>query len=1030
MNRNTIVDRISVVLRSDAPDEKELQELLASEVSAEDLHGIVSSLSQMNSKSDSEEKLELLLRNGVQPTIKCLRTVLSLAENVGPIVTIYDCEKDYLEALERKKKHLRVASLMLKYTRSLDFTPVEKELPILHSGIITNDIDIVRRLIELGAPVNECCTPLKIKKERGCQITICDGMSPLVLAVYINNGEAAELLLGEGVALNNPCSVKLASRFIFDGESSIFVSLSALSLASLNGNEKLVDLLLAQHPTSENLSTALICAIYGENENILKKLIAAGATFTYDPANKLHVESLYGSTLGLKYLQEQGFSPDAALIPNALRYASMHNKSALAALLKELGGEITIESLKNAVSASGADCFRYIRELIPTPSSDELNEMLRDSVIYAEGQCLPELLEMGANPDITRYSDDPEGESLLSAVLSPYNGSDLSNECLSTLIKAMLKIRPLSADELERIYSRLISREMLDAMQTVHSACGNKAILQECVSESAVMDLVKKGNICFLRFLHESGMNLHPSSMRREAVDSGNIECLKLSFEANPEIPAELKHFTIALDNGFTEAAELMLKHGLADINSRDYYDNPLVSAILHKNEKCTSMLLSAGAEINIQDYSGISIVARAAVEADDAATLTTLFESGLKLTEDDGELLEIAASSGAENCLQILLPHFKTSLAKSLGEAARSAYPACVQILLDAGADVNEDIKSLIKNTPVFLEACCHKANEIKTGHAQTIELLLKAGANPNCKGDVGSMYFKNVYTPLGAAIINGYPISAVESLISAGADVHTIVATGEQTPLMLAASFGKARVVEMLLKAGADVNAVNANGATALMLAAESGFPQIVKRLMEVGADVHAKDYADKDAFMYALTNGNLRSAEVLMAAGLVPAALSTIPAPYFPMVDEVLEMLRRDNVTAEVIARLLGSLLPTVVSEAKPDVEIIKQLAEYGADANATNEKGNTALLVAVANGCSGTIIKAILAAGADPRITDRKGENAVQIAQKSRCAASIITALEKAIAKIEKAEAKAAEKAAKAKEKAAKSAKKKK
>jgi ankyrin repeat protein len=197
-----------------------------------------------------------------------------------------------------------------------------------------------------------------------------------------------------------------------------------------------------------------------------------------------------------------------------------------------------------------------------------------------------------------------------------------------------------------------------------------------------------------------------------------------------------------------------------------------------------------------------------------------------------------------------------------------------------------------------------------------------------------------------------------------------------------------------------------------------------------MEVGADVHAKDYADKDAFMYALTNCNLRSAEVLLAAGLVPAALSTISAPYFPMVDEVLEMLRRNNVTEEDIARLLGSLLPAVVSEDKPDVEIIKQLAEYGADANATNEKGNTALLVAVANGCSGTIIKAILAAGADPRITDSKGQTTVQIAQKSRCATGIITALEKAIAKIEKAEAKAAEKAAKAAEKAAKSAKKKK
>lgn len=76
-----------------------------------------------------------------------------------------------------------------------------------------------------------------------------------------------------------------------------------------------------------------------------------------------------------------------------------------------------------------------------------------------------------------------------------------------------------------------------------------------------------------------------------------------------------------------------------------------------------------------------------------------------------------------------------------ALSSAAKKGAETCVKLLLDAGADPNEE------DGNALLRAA-------QNGHATCVELLLKAGADPSIKEN----YFGKYYTPLDWAERNGH--------------------------------------------------------------------------------------------------------------------------------------------------------------------------------------------------------------------------------------------------------------------------------
>ncbi|KAM3418309.1 hypothetical protein BST61_g4308 [Cercospora zeina] len=145
------------------------------------------------------------------------------------------------------------------------------------------------------------------------------------------------------------------------------------------------------------------------------------------------------------------------------------------------------------------------------------------------------------------------------------------------------------------------------------------------------------------------------------------------------------------------------------------------------------------------------------------------------------------------------------------------------VQVLLDAGADVNAD-GGRYGNA---LQAACFNDRE------RIVQVLLDAGADVNAH--------RGPYSNALQAACHGGNEHVVQILLDAGAAVN---APGgfSGNALQAACVRGHERVVQMLLDAGADVNAQGGFDGTALVVASYEANELVVEMLIAAGADVNA--------------------------------------------------------------------------------------------------------------------------------------------------------------------------------------------
>ncbi len=145
------------------------------------------------------------------------------------------------------------------------------------------------------------------------------------------------------------------------------------------------------------------------------------------------------------------------------------------------------------------------------------------------------------------------------------------------------------------------------------------------------------------------------------------------------------------------------------------------------------------------------------------------------------------------------------------------------------------------------------------------------------------------------------------------------------EVEQLGTAAMYGKLTKVEQLITQGANANAITECGKSPLMLAAMYGHKSVMEALLDAGADP------------------NLGSEEEFEEG---TTALMCIASSFF----------------------------------ASNRAEVIKFLVNRGADVNARNDNGETAMIVAYNNADS---VKALIEAGADVNIRDNEGNTAMML-----------------------------------------------
>lgn len=215
---------------------------------------------------------------------------------------------------------------------------------------------------------------------------------------------------------------------------------------------------------------------------------------------------------------------------------------------------------------------------------------------------------------------------------------------------------------------------------------------------------------------------------------------------------------------------------------------------------------------------------------------------------------------------------------------------------------------------------------------------------------------------TPLTSAAGKG-DVSTVRALLAKGAAVDGPGPQGA-TPLMVAAETGRTEVVALLLKSGANVNATRGVGITALHHAAAMDRIAVIDQLLAAGADPNTATKGGFTALLGALRSKAFKAAEHLMDKG------ATLKAT--PNGASGLELaLTKDENLFE----------PPLLSEG-----LARRLLEQGADLTRLGQDGST-ILHRAALARQVNLIPLLVAAGVKVDARNNKGQTALQLAVES-------------------------------------------
>lgn len=344
---------------------------------------------------------------------------------------------------------------------------------------------------------------------------------------------------------------------------------------------------------------------------------------------------------------------------------------------------------------------------------------------------------------------------------------------------------------------------------------------------------------------------------------------------------------TIAARNGDVAEVERLIKSKKVDVNAVDgtFGFTALMHAAYHNRADIAKLLIDAGAKVNQKNKNDVSALFVAA-------------------TTNAPDVAKLLIAAGADmNYVQ------KGDGATPLSMASRDVCFETAKVLVEAGADVNKRINSIIREDKktALMEAAA-------TGSPKVVKLLIDAGADVNAR-DI------NGFTPLLFWGGRDDTLEVGKLLIAAKADVNAKNNLGE-TVLMSAARGRAYAAMKLFIAARADVNAKSNDGTTALMNASKQRGnppPTGVKILIDAGANVNAKNNYGFTALHYVARDNAFSIAKVLIAAG------------------------------ANVNAQNRGGATPIMIAASSIDSgpEVVMEIIAGGANLGIRADNGDTAL-----------------------------------------------------------------------------------
>lgn len=309
------------------------------------------------------------------------------------------------------------------------------------------------------------------------------------------------------------------------------------------------------------------------------------------------------------------------------------------------------------------------------------------------------------------------------------------------------------------------------------------------------------------------------------------------------------------------------------------------------------------------------------------------------------------------------------------------------VDMLITAGADAKAATRYHI--TPLYF-ACLN-------GNTAIMERLLRAGADPNSVSHEGQ-------TALMTAALSGRA-DAVRLLLTRGANVNAKEPYKGQTALMWAAAEGNTEAAAVLVEAGADVHAKASGGFTPFLFAVRDAHQDTADLLLGHGANVNDVTKDGTSALGMAVVNAYFELASMLLDKGANPnlpdprgSALHTIAWLRKPGADGQAGVGNTPQgpppPTGRVTALELAKKL--LAKGANPNVRIEWQEPTFGKEGGTARNPpdirlgrhllsyiGATPFYIAAKNG-DAELMRVLADGGADPKITTRAGITALMVA----------------------------------------------
>jgi uncharacterized protein len=361
----------------------------------------------------------------------------------------------------------------------------------------------------------------------------------------------------------------------------------------------------------------------------------------------------------------------------------------------------------------------------------------------------------------------------------------------------------------------------------------------------------------------------------------------------------------------------------LTPISAAAAGDQRLIDAVRSRDTAGVRMLIRQHVSVNTALGDGATAL-HWAVYQDDFPVADMLLDAGARANaaDDTGVTpLYLACGNRSPRLVQRLLDAAANPNAALLnGETvlmncARTGEPESVRALIVAGADVNARESAHGQTALMFAAAEAHPA---------AVHVLIDAGADVQARSRV-------------------YPqiVTGEQTQRPGREELNYSILRGGSTPILFAARAGDTESIRLLVKAGAKADDAFPTGMTALVEAAHSGQTAVAIALLETGADPNGMNVG-YSALHAAILRGDVMLTRALLAHGANPNAPVVKGTP-----------IRRNTTDYYLPATLIGGT-PYLLAAKFLESEIMEALISAGADPHTAMKDGTTALMLAASIG----------------------------------------------------------------------------